>query len=201
MWQLHLEAFSVKPHVVKGACNWKKRTILRLYKQSEYIREIVGTLGGGQINSLGHSERKEWVHQHKMAWMSAENNRRILSMAKSPFTIQLRRLVFLFQFNHKTKTLWEKTQKWWVKYWSVSKIKRPDWILPNQLKLRSAETKISLYQNKVGKNCEDHPEHTTSCVKHSKGSVMQRHCSHWQKTEAAGFILKWTVLLLQLRFT
>lgn len=37
----------------------KKRTILRLYKQSEYIREIVGTLGGGQINSLGHSERKE----------------------------------------------------------------------------------------------------------------------------------------------
>lgn len=25
MWQLHLEAFSVKPHVVKGACNWKKK--------------------------------------------------------------------------------------------------------------------------------------------------------------------------------
>lgn len=41
---------------------------------------------------------------------------------------------------------------------------------------KSAETKISLYQNKVGKNCEDHPEHTTSCVKHSEGSVMQRHC-------------------------
>lgn len=40
---------------------------------------------------------------------------------------------------------------------------------------KSAETKISLYQNKVGKNCEDHPEHTTSCVKHSEGSVMQRH--------------------------
>lgn len=156
----------------------------------------MGTLGGGQINSLGHSERKEWVHQHKKAWMSAENNRRILSMAKNAFTIQLRRLVFLFQFNHKTKTLWEKTQKWWVKILIGLK----NWKAWLDL-TKSAETKISLYQNKVGKNCEDHPEHTTSCVKHSEGSVMQIHCPRWQKTEAAGFILKWTVLLLRLRFT